>query len=278
VKRIVLLSAATAIAAACASTIAANGFAQGASSLPTITIAMDKTSIAVGGALQSGAVDIRSTTTNEASGSPTVVRLNPGATPDQLFALLGSPAGRDPNNALRVGTIVFDADAPKGTSDVQTTLEPGEYVAFDAAGDNPAKFPRTTFTIAPAAQPAVLPAAQATVRAIDFGFRGPATLHRGDLVRFRNDGFVTHMIAGIRVKDAQAARRVTALLRAGKDSAAQRLAAGFVGFQGPVSPGAVQQEVVAAKPGTYVLACFMDSQDGREHTQLGMLRTIRVVR
>jgi len=27
----------------------------------------------------------------------------------------------------------------------------------------------------------------------------------------------------------------------------------------------------------YVLACFMNSQDGREHTQLGLVRMIRVV-
>ena len=34
----------------------------------------------------------------------------------------------------------------------------------------------------------------------------------------------------------------------------------------PASPGAMQQEVLNAKPGYYVQACFMDTQDGREHT------------
>ncbi len=31
-------------------------------------------------------------------------------------------------------------------------------------------------------------------------------------------------------------------------------------------------------PGWYVIACFMDTQDGREHSQLGMDRVIQVVR
>jgi hypothetical protein len=32
------------------------------------------------------------------------------------------------------------------------------------------------------------------------------------------------------------------------------------------------------KPGFYVEACFMDTQDGREHVQLGMERLIRIVK
>jgi hypothetical protein len=35
---------------------------------------------------------------------------------------------------------------------------------------------------------------------------------------------------------------------------------------------------VLAAPAYYVLACFMDTQDGREHTVLGMEKVIRVVR
>ena len=46
----------------------------------------------------------------------------------------------------------------------------------------------------------------------------------------------------------------------------------------PASPGALQQSKLHAKPGYYVEACFMDTQDGREHTQLGMERIVRVVK
>ena len=273
-KRLTIL-----VAALAATLTALGGSASGAApaGLPTIDVSMTPTTIAVSGALQSGAVNIHSTTTSGDS-EPTLVRLNPGVTGDQALALLRSKAGQDPNNVGKIGAIVFDADAPKGASDVQTTLQPGNYLAIDTSGDNPAKFPTTTFTVTQASQPASLPAANATVRGIDFAFTGPRTLHDGQVVRVENDGFVVHMIAGIGVKNAKTARKVTALLRAGKDNKAGKLATGFVSFQGPASPGAVQQGTLAAKPGIYVLACFMDTQDGREHTQIGMLRTIRIAK
>jgi hypothetical protein len=40
----------------------------------------------------------------------------------------------------------------------------------------------------------------------------------------------------------------------------------------------MQQAVLDVKPGWYVQACFMDTQDGREHTTLGMERVIRVAK
>jgi hypothetical protein len=36
--------------------------------------------------------------------------------------------------------------------------------------------------------------------------------------------------------------------------------------------------VLKAKPGYYVEACFMKTQDGRFHTQLGMERLVKVVK
>ena len=245
-------------------------------SLPTITVAMDKTTITVGGALQSGAVDIRSTTTDKSMGVAIFLRLNPGVTAAQALAFIGSPAGQDPNNISQVAAIVVDAPAPKGTTDVQTTLQPGDYLALDGSGNDP--LPNAAFTIAQAADPAALPAAQATVQAIDFGFRGATTLRNGDLVRFANRGHVVHAIGGIRVKNVAAAKQLMTLLRAGKDSKAQHLALAFTDFLEPVSSGVLQQMVVNAKPGVYVLACFEETQDHREHTQLGQLRMIHITK
>jgi hypothetical protein len=238
---------------------------------------MDGKSIAVGGALESGAVNIVSTTTNEAQATPTLVRLKPGASFEQAFAATGAHHG-DPNYLEPYGSIVFSAAADKGTSSAQTLLQPGDYVALDTAGNNPTKWPRTSFTITQAGNPAALPKPQATVRAIEFGFSGPSSLRNGELVRFQNDGFLVHMIAGIGVKDAKTARTMTALLEAGKDTKAQRLASGYVSFAGPLSQGGLQQQTLHAKPGLYVLACFMDNQDRREHTRIGMVRTIRILK
>ena len=245
--------------------------------LPTISIAMDGSSIAVGGTLQSGAVQVESTVTEVASGDPMLFRLNPGVTADDLYAALATPELQDPNNASHYGSIVFDADAAKGTSDVQTTLQSGEYVAFDTRKGDPTNWPHATFSISESAQPASLPAASATIRAIEFGFRGPDTLHDGELVRFQNDGFLVHMIIGLRARNAADARQIAELLLAGKDAKASHLVVGFEGLMFPVSTGAVQQQMLDVKPGRYVLACFMDTQDGREHTQLGMVRVVKVV-
>jgi hypothetical protein len=89
------------------------------------------------------------------------------------------------------------------------------------------------------------------------------------------------MIVGIGVRNAKTANKVTALLLAGKDNQAAKLATSqtaFPTFDGDLSPGQMQQEMITTPPGIYVIACFMGTQDGREHTQLGMERTIRIVK
>jgi len=68
-------------------------------------------------------------------------------------------------------------------------------------------------------------------------------------------------------------------LRSDNKKQARKLIAGPpANFQGPVSTGDYQQETITAKPGWYVQACFMDTQDGREHTRLGMERIIRILK
>lgn len=65
---------------------------------------------------------------------------------------------------------------------------------------------------------------------------------------------------------------------AGKDNAAGRLLIGSGTFAGPLSSGQLQQVVVNEPPGIYVQLCFMDTQDGREHTRLGMERIFKIVK
>jgi len=244
--------------------------------LPVITVAMTGKTIRVGGMLRSGGVRIVSTVTREPQGQPAFIRLDPGVTLAHFFRLLRSGAASDPNNLNGVASIVVDAQASRGTSAVQANLRPGQYVALDTIGNNPATWPVTTFVIAAASSPAKLPAPQAAVRAIEFGFRGPGTLHDGELVRFGNRGFLVHMIIAIGAKSRAGANEIAKLLKEGKDGQAQKLAAGFTTFAGPLSHGAFQQLVVSVHPGYWVLACFMNTQDGREHTVLGMERVIRI--
>jgi plastocyanin len=244
--------------------------------LPVVTVAMTGSSIAVGGTLQSGAVTVTSTETAK-EGNPTFILLNPGVTAQQVIAALPK-AHDDPNVLSPLGSIVFDGDAVKGTSSVQTQLPAGNYIAFDSINDNAAKWPSTTFTVAAATAPATLPAAQATVHAIEYAFKAPKTLKVGQTVRWQNDGWLVHMIFGLKVKDKATAKKVEAGFLAGKDRQIQKLIVGLAPFMGPVSHGGMEQGKLTAAPGYYVLACFMPAQDGREHTRLGMFQTVHVVK
>ncbi len=268
---------ATTAALAATASLAAAGVAQ-ASTLPTVSIAISPTSATVSGTLQSGAVNVLTSDTGVKEAAVIVFLLKPGVSVAEAEAFTKEKKGRDPNNTGKLGSIVFDTEASTGqTSEAQTDLQPGQYIVLVAAGEGQAQV-RTSFTVSAAKSPATLPAPQATVRSIEFGFRGPSTLHDGEVVRFENEGFLVHMDIAIQVKSEKTAKQLVKLLLAGNEKQAQKLAIGAVTFAGPLSSGAFQQETVTAKPGVYVQACFMDTQDGRSHTQLGMERIIKIAK
>ena len=278
-KRIASLIAAVGSAAAVLLYLLAAG-ASAAGSLPTLTLALNGKSVTVGGSTVSGAVNVVTTVTGEPQGEPTLVRLNPGVPFSafvQAVAVVNAHHG-DLNYLDPYGSLVFNVPANRGTSSAQTVLQPGNYFALDTQGNGTP--PHTTFTVTPSSSPATLPRPGATISTIEFAFRGPTTLHDGELLRAENDGFLVHMDAFGRTKNLADAQKAVALLRAGKDNAAGKLLQGpqNQGFAGPLSSGGVQQVLVNEKPGWYVQACFMDTQDGREHTQLGMERIFRIVK
>lgn len=69
--------------------------------------------------------------------------------------------------------------------------------------------------------------------AIEFAFTGPGRLHRGELVRFANHGYLVHMITGIRAKNLADVRELAKLPKEGKINQASKLATGFVSFLNP---------------------------------------------
>ena len=263
------------LAASTAAAGAARAAATSAATLPKITVAMTGKKITVGGALQSGGVRIVATVTGEQQGEPVFVRLNPGVPLSRFLKLVQAAA--DPNSLNGIASIVVDTVVGRGkTRTVQADLKPGKYIALDLANNR--QPPLTTFTVAKAASPAKLPAPKATISAIEFGFRGPGRLHDGELVRFANYGFLVHMIDFGRARNAADARKVARLLRQGKFRQARPLITGSGTFAGPLSHRAFQQLVIGNRPGYYVLVCFMQTQDGRDHVLLGMERVIRIVR
>jgi hypothetical protein len=250
-----------------------------ASALPTLTLALSKSAITVSGGTQSGAVNVVSTATGTKEASAILFQLKPGVTPEELYAFLGTPKSKDINASSKYGSIVFDAEVNPGQSnETQTVLQAGQYVALMLEGEGSPKV-HTSFTVTTAASPAVLPTAQATVRSIEFAFRGPSTLHDGELVRFENEGFLVHMDIALPVKSKKDAEQAVKDFLADDEKALGKLVVGPpAAFAGPLSWGGYQQETITAKPGWYVQACFMNTQDGRDHTELGMERIIRIVK
>jgi len=253
-----------------------------AAALPLVSVALSPSSITVSGALQSGAVNIVSTAAGGKEPSPALLLLKPGVSVAEVDALLDrNQVGNEPNLASRYVSIVFDGAtlAPGKSNEAQTSLAPGLYVAINAEGGDSAKWPRTSFTVTAAGAPATLPVPQATERSIDFAFRGPSTLHDGELVRFENEGYVVHMDLAIPTSSRASAVKAVKALLAGREKSLEKLISGEpFSFAGPLSTGSFQQETITAKPGWYVQACFMETQDGRDHTLLGMERIIRIVK
>jgi hypothetical protein len=247
--------------------------------LPTLNVALTgATGVSVSGSAVSGAVNVVSTFSGKlprGTNGPAfgLVHLKPGVTVQQAFAGVGGQHG-DLNGLNPNATLSVSGGAP-GT--LQTVLTPGNWVALNLSGNGKPAF--QPFTVTQSASPAALPPANATESAVEFTFHGPTVVHTGTILRGVNDGWLVHMDDFIGVRSAADGKAMMALLRAGKDNKAFKLATNaFFSAQGPVSHGAVQQAVLTAKPGYYVEACFMDTQDHREHTQLGMERLIRVVK
>jgi hypothetical protein len=251
--------------------------AQAHAALPSISVEVTKTGATLTGTPESGAINV---ITKAAPGvkeaSVILFQLKPGATLAEVEAFAANKkAQSDPNNASKYGSIVFDAEAPGET---QVSLASGNYVLLTSEGEKPVAV-RSSFAVAESKAPAALPAPAAVVRSIEFAFKGPSTLHDGELVEFENEGFLVHMDFAVPVKSMKAAEKVVKALKSGNEKAFGRLIAGApVSFAGPLSHEAAQEETISAKPGIYVQLCFMTTQDGRSHTLLGMERIIKITK
>jgi hypothetical protein len=249
-----------------------------AATLPAVTIAVTPSSATVSGALESGAANIVTKGTGTKEAAVIVFLLKPGVTiaEAEAFARSDKHPG-DPNYAEKYGSIVFDNEATAKGAEAQTLLVPGTYVVLVSEGENGKAQIRTHFTVTAAKAPAALPKPEATIRSIEFGFRGPSSLHDGELVAFENEGFLVHMDVAFPVRNMAAARKAVGLLKAGNEKAVGKLVVGApVTFTGPVSHEALQEETITVKPGVYVQVCFMQTQDGRDHATLGMERIIKI--
>lgn len=274
-RRLKCLTAAS-IAASTLAVALVSAAGASAAGLPKLTLAVSKNRIKVGGQMVSGAVDVAITVRGEAEDNPTLVRLKPHVTAGAFIKFASHLGAEGDFDAIDpYGSLVFDsADSPEGrTTQSYVDLPAGNYLALNNANGMAA------FTITQSSSPAKLPAAKATVTSIDFAFHGPTTLTDGELVRFRNGGHLIHMFQIAAVASAADASLAETQLLAGDTTAAKKYVVAPIGMlAGALSSGAQQESVISAAPGTYVMFCSMNTQDGREHFQLGMYRTITIVK
>ncbi len=272
-RALALLCLLAALLLSCAGGVAAAG------APPELTVSIRAGSITVAGAQTSGAVEIATSAARGLKEPSTVlVRLGPGVDAAEFESYLASNETDEPDTISRFGAVVFDAEGRAGaTSEAQTVLAPGNYVALNAEGERSSTWSHASFTVTSSTAPALLPAPEAVEKTFDFAFKGPRTLHDGEVVRFENEGFLIHMDEALPVRSSTAAAKLARDLLTGHERAAERLiSARPVGFAGPLSSGAFQQQTISAPPGWYVQVCFLATQDGREQTRLGMERVIRI--
>jgi hypothetical protein len=250
-----------------------------AAALPTLPISIAAGSITVSGTPESGAVDVVATAASSLKEpSAVLVRLRPGVTIGELLAYLAQNLTGAPDTIAPYGSIVFNREvAPASSTESETSLLPGTYLALDAEGEKSSRWSYASFEVLAASDPAQLPAPGAVERTKGVAFQGPRTLRRGELVRFENDGLLAHMDIAFRVRSRAAAEGLALDLRSGRVRAAEKLVSGVpANFAGALSRGGVQQERITAAPGWYVQACFLEA-GGQPNTRLGMERVIRIV-
>ncbi len=256
-RALALLCLLAALLLSCAGGVAAAG------APPELTVSIRAGSISVAGAQTSGAVEIATSAARGLKEPSTVlVRLGPGVDAAEFESYLASNETDEPDTISRFGAVVFDAEGRAGaTSEAQTVLAPGNYVALNAEGERSSTWSHASFTVTSSTAPALLPAPEAVEKTFDFAFKG----------------FLIHMDEALPVRSSTAAAKLARDLLTGHERAAERLiSARPVGFAGPLSSGAFQQQTISAPPGWYVQVCFLATQDGREQTRLGMERVIRI--
>src|SRR4029077_6382639 len=102
------------------------GSAAQAASLPTVNATVSSTSIAIAGAVQSGAVNVVSTATGGKEPNVVFVALKPSVTLTEFYAALDANKLSDPNTASKYGSIGFGPEAPKSKkTEVQQVFSPG---------------------------------------------------------------------------------------------------------------------------------------------------------
>jgi hypothetical protein len=241
------------------------------SSVPTVAVSAGARTIALQptGPIAAGPTRFAFTRRGRGDVEAYIATLRAGVSPDQLRATLSR------NQDAALGLVFLEASASlsdaAATRSVTVSLRPNvTYVALSTRGK---AFGLTTFTTTGTANGARRPAADATIRMVDYGFRGSATLPRNGSIRVENRGAAFHFALAFPLRPGVSDRRAGATFRNGSEKAVGAIVAGApLTVQNLISPNSVNDNAVRfARRGRYAFVCFFG-----EHNRLGMVRVFRV--
>jgi len=113
------------------------------------------------------------------------------------------------------------------------------------------------------------------IRGTDYAFQVPATIRAGFVaLEFTNAGAEPHHAQVARLNDGVTPAQFGEALKKGPEAALPLVT--LVGGPGFIAPGGRQRVSVNLTPGTYALACFVETPDGTPHLAKGMLSFFRV--
>ena len=208
-----------------------------------------------------------------------IVRLDDGKTVDDLVRALKKPGPPPPWLRLVGGP---NATVPGQEANSTQTLEPGRYAAlcFIPATDgvmHALKGMIRAFEVtgsAPVAA-AALPAAEATIRLVDYDFEMSKSLTRGrHTLLVENAGPQPHELQLLKLAPGKTARDFGEWAETGMKGPPPAQPIGGVAF---LDRGKQAVFSVDLEAGDYALICFVpDTKDGRPHLAHGMMKDFKV--
>jgi hypothetical protein len=248
---------------------------------PTVKVALAKKSVTLQGveALKAGPTRFEFSVVDGREQIGELFALAPGNTLEDFQQAL--PKG--PGAVLQLGTLEAGVSllSKNDKRNVTVNLEKDTtYAMLQVTADDPKKWVYSVFQVGAETSTAVAPEPDATVRFVDFGFRGSSTLPRKGIVRFENRGKAPHFTVAFPLrKGADPKAAVRAIKKNQEKRFTRRMAGGEPSEpQGLITGGSVNDvEVSFPKRGNYVLACFFSAGPrAKPHSARGMVRAVTV--
>ena len=201
-----------------------------------------------------------------------LLRIDDGVSFDQVMAAAAQAANGDPQAQLAFDALVAPAGGvemldPGATASFTVDLTTGDYVAidFNSAADGDV----ARFSVAGAPSSGIVPAADVTVTAVDFGYQMPSTVPAGKTTfAFVNGGTENHEFGLVRLDPGYTLQDVLARIGDGAPPSWVHPVPGMPN----IAPGASEWQTLDLQPGTYVAICFdTDPATGEPHAALGMV-------